>query len=118
MRKAVCGSIPNDTCRIYETTSVACLEYDSMSKYLAVGKVLAFAMRPDFDVVAVGSPGVNKKVNAASARWEGPKDFVLYILDNPFGSSSCIFSDSELSTPIFLSPKKAFASRWSCSKVN
>jgi hypothetical protein len=134
VRTTVCGSIPNYTCRICETTSVAYLEYVSVSKYLTVGKVLlAFAMSPDGDVVGVGSPGSNKKVNAASDRWKRSKDFRLYILDNPLGSSSSTSFDSDLSiltssrsisfdsdllVLIFLSAKKAFASRWSCSQVS
>lgn len=131
MRTTVCGSTPNYTCRICETTSVACLENVSISKYLAVGKVLAFAMTPEGDVVGVGSPGSNKKVNAASDRWERSKDFLLYILDNPLGSSSSFSFDSDLSiltssrsisfdsdlpVVLVLSAKKAFAFRWSCSK--
>jgi hypothetical protein len=132
VRTTVCGSIPNYTCRICETTSLACLENVSMSKYLVVGKVLAFAMPPEGDVEGV-SPGSNKKVNAASDRWERSKDFLLYILDNPLGSSSFFSFDSDLSIltssgslsfdpdlPVLLvlSAKKVFAFRWSCSEVN
>jgi hypothetical protein len=100
-----------------QTTSLACLVYVSTSKYLLAlsgqelalaGQVLAFTGPREGDAVGLGVDS-NKKVNAFMERSKG---FLLYILDNPFVSSRSISVDSDLSS------KKAFASRWSCSKVN
>ena len=111
--------------------------YVSLSKYLLAlaGHVLSF------DAGGIGDAGENTKVNASMDLLGKSKDLLLDILDNPFGSSPSISSDSDisilassrcisidsdlsilkfLSDPLvpFLSSKKAFASRWSCSIVN
>ena len=111
-----------------QTTSLACLMYVSMSKYLLAlaGQVLALVGPRDGDAGGIGGVGSNKKVNASTDLLERSKDLLLTILDDPFGSSRSISFDSDLSIltflsgPLvpFLSSKKEFESRWSCSIVN
>ena len=112
-----------------QTTSLACLVYVYMSKYLLAlaGQVLALVGPREGDAGGIGGVGSNKKVNASTDLLERSKDLLLTILDDPFGSSRSISFDSDLSIltflsdpPLvpFLSSKKEFESRWSCSIVN
>jgi hypothetical protein len=76
-----------------QTTSLTCLVYVSLSKYLLAlaGHVLAF------DAGGIGDAGENKKVNASMDLLGKSKDLLLDIFDNPFGSSPSISFDSDIS---------------------
>ena len=111
-----------------QTTSLACLVYVYMSKYLVAlaGQVPCLVGPREGDAGGSGGAGSNKKVNASTDLLEISKDLLLTILNDPFGSSRSISFDSDLSIFAFLSnplvpfpsSKKEFASRWSCSIVN